>query len=220
MLGFMWWSGESSTPPHNGFKPGMKLEVADPRVIKSTCLATVVGSIGPRIRCGFDGTDKSNDVWHMVDSTEIHPVGWCEANVGQLQPPVGFTNDPGRYQKFVATTLATAGVEKVAPARLFRKLDPSPLKYYCLSVADVSSPQVCSTSPVKTWSVDEVIKYLESTELADYVSLFKIHEIDGRALLLLNRDMIMSYMGLKLGPAIKLLNIVDDLKPQEIVEVE
>jgi hypothetical protein len=44
-------------------------------------------------------------------------------------------------------------------------------------------------------------------------------EIDGRALLLLNRDMIMSYMGLKLGPAIKLLNIVQELKPDQICEL-
>ncbi|KXJ23692.1 polycomb protein SCMH1 [Exaiptasia diaphana] len=473
---------QSSTPPYNGFRPGMKLEVADPRVIESTCLATVVGSIGPRIRFSFDGTDKTNDIWHMVDSADIHPVGWSEANNCQLQAPLGFTRDPGTYQKFVATTLTTVSPEMIAPPRLFKKDPAAPSKnlfktgmkleavdpknqalvcvatvgdvdgdkiridfdgylgsdYWCgydsrnifpvgwcilnghplqppgkkkrpiappsnrtkkdeepptkkhrtqtnvtsptrktsssssstqafipaselyksqptvslyvnhgcltgrylnkskvaklkqkwfgkcseiiqpliqglvncahdqktvfgflkpgtgktkitargegfetLSCSlqnidrvkifwrvlekflenlqccenlissnkvqssckkcrgksgfsssskqavetnkhrnsdnDVSSNQVCSTSPVKTWSVDEVIKYIESTELADHVTLFRVHEIDGRALLLLNRDMIMSYMGLKLGPAIKLLSIVDDLKPEEIV---
>ncbi|XP_031558081.1 polycomb protein SCMH1-like [Actinia tenebrosa] len=499
---------QSATPPHNGFKPGMKLEVSDPRIIKCTCLATVVATFGPRIRCRFDGTDKSNDVWHIVDSTEIHPVGWCEANEVILQPPIGFRKDVGRYQTFLAKTLSSHSPESIiAPARIFKKepdgpeknkfypglkleamdpknpalicvatvgkvegekirvdfdgylgsdfwcrfdsrnifpvgwcalsghplqppgnskkwskmqsatrtktskepeeatgnrsarthttssasssphltspaqdsnttstsssylevrqshlnrlsfptvcvyvnhgckigqfLDPEKVSrllppYWrgrisdvlkpclqgivdcsynqptvfgflrpgtgktcivargngqklscmlqtidrvrifwkvldrfiedlrccenfmsssqinggcnkcqrtsvskgrakrpsteasealpsktlklCVQEIDESPPQVCSTSPAKTWTVDEVIKYMENTELADYTSLFKIHEIDGRALLLLNRDMIMSYMGLKLGPAIKLLSIVQELKPKQTCE--
>ena len=42
--------------------------------------------------------------------------------------------------------------------------------------------------------------------------MFCLQEIDGKALLLLTREMIMSYMGLKLGPAIKLLCFIDELK--------
>ena len=42
--------------------------------------------------------------------------------------------------------------------------------------------------------------------------IFCLQEIDGKALLLLTREMIMSYMGLKLGPAIKLLCFIDELK--------
>ena len=57
---------------------------------------------------------------------------------------------------------------------------------------------------------------------------FRIHEIDGRnieieialnnlnfpgkALLLLTSDMMMKYLGLKLGPALKICNIIDKLK--------
>ena len=37
-------------------------------------------------------------------------------------------------------------------------------------------------------------------------------EIDGKALLLLTSDMMMKYMGLKLGPALKLCNAVEKLK--------
>lgn len=80
---------QSLTPPYNGFQANMKLEVADPRIVDTMCVATVVGILGPRIRCRFDGTDSANDVWHLVDSKEIHPVGWCEGNGGRLQPPVG-----------------------------------------------------------------------------------------------------------------------------------
>ena len=37
-------------------------------------------------------------------------------------------------------------------------------------------------------------------------------EIDGKALLLLNSDMLMKYMSLKLGPALKLCHIIEKLK--------
>lgn len=47
------------------------------------------------------------------------------------------------------------------------------------------------------------------------ISLFSIsffQEIDGKAFLLLNSDMMMKYMGLKLGPALKICNLVSRLK--------
>lgn len=115
---------QSSTPPYNGFQKNMKLEVADPRIVDTMCVATVVGILGPRIRCRFDGTDSANDVWHLVDSKEIHPVGWCEGNGGRLQPPVGFKLDPGKYSSFLARALANA---ELAPVRLFKR-EPTPPK--------------------------------------------------------------------------------------------
>lgn len=39
-----------------------------------------------------------------------------------------------------------------------------------------------------------------------------LQEIDGNALLLLKSDMIMKYLGLKLGPALKLCYHIDKLK--------
>lgn len=39
-----------------------------------------------------------------------------------------------------------------------------------------------------------------------------VQEIDGKALLLLRSDMMMKYMGLKLGPALKLTYHIDKLK--------
>ncbi|XP_020627343.1 sex comb on midleg-like protein 2 isoform X1 [Orbicella faveolata] len=114
---------QSSTPPYNGFQSNMKLEVADPRIVDTMCVATVVGILGPRIRCRFDGTDSANDVWHLVDSKEIHPVGWCEGNGGRLQPPVGFKLDPGKYSTFLAKTLTSA---ELAPVRLFKREPTAP----------------------------------------------------------------------------------------------
>ncbi|CAB1323704.1 unnamed protein product [Coregonus sp. 'balchen'] len=47
-----------------------------------------------------------------------------------------------------------------------------------------------------TWSIDEVMQF----------------EIDGKALMLLRSDMVMKYMGLKLGPALKLCHHIERLK--------
>ncbi|KAL1021760.1 hypothetical protein UPYG_G00017630 [Umbra pygmaea] len=66
-----------------------------------------------------------------------------------------------------------------------------------------------------TWSVDEVMQFVRDADpqtLAPHVELFKKHEIDGRALMLLRSDIIMKYMGLKLGPALKLCHHIEKLK--------
>lgn len=42
--------------------------------------------------------------------------------------------------------------------------------------------------------------------------LLSLQEIDGKALMLLRSDVIMKYMGLKLGPALKLCHHIEKLK--------
>lgn len=68
-----------------------------------------------------------------------------------------------------------------------------------------------STAP-KLWSIDDVISFIQQTDLKDYVSNFQENEIDGKALLLLKRDLVLSHMGFKLGPAVKLLDMIEELK--------
>ncbi|NXX18126.1 SCML4 protein, partial [Podargus strigoides] len=66
-----------------------------------------------------------------------------------------------------------------------------------------------------TWTVDDVIQFVKDADphaLGPHVELFRKHEIDGNALLLLKSDMIMKYLGLKLGPALKLCYHIDKLK--------
>ncbi|XP_017308001.1 sex comb on midleg-like protein 4 isoform X1 [Ictalurus punctatus] len=65
------------------------------------------------------------------------------------------------------------------------------------------------------WSVEEVVWFIKDADpqaLGPHVELFRKHEIDGDALLLLKSDMIMKYLGLKLGPALKLCYHIDKLK--------
>uniref|UniRef100_A0A673JMB8 Scm polycomb group protein like 4 n=1 Tax=Sinocyclocheilus rhinocerous TaxID=307959 RepID=A0A673JMB8_9TELE len=68
------------------------------------------------------------------------------------------------------------------------------------------------------WSVDEVVWFIKDADpqaLGPHVDLFRKHEIDGDALLLLKSDMIMKYLGLKLGPALKLCYHIDKLKQKK-----
>lgn len=112
---------QSTTPPVNEFKPGMKLEAQDPRNTTSTCIATVVGLTGSRLRLRLDGSDNKNDFWRLVDSLEIQPIGNCEKNGGMLQPPLGFRLNASSWPMFLLKTLNGA---EIAPARIFHKEEP------------------------------------------------------------------------------------------------
>ncbi|XP_059032926.1 sex comb on midleg-like protein 4 isoform X1 [Mustela lutreola] len=66
-----------------------------------------------------------------------------------------------------------------------------------------------------SWTVEDVVWFVKDADpqaLGPHVELFRKHEIDGNALLLLKSDMIMKYLGLKLGPALKLCYHIDKLK--------
>ncbi|CAL1261843.1 unnamed protein product [Larinioides sclopetarius] len=71
----------------------------------------------------------------------------------------------------------------------------------------------CQSKPSE-WTVDDVIHHVCSVDpnMMTHADLFRKHEIDGKALLLLNSDMMMKYMGLKLGPALKICNLIEKLK--------
>ncbi|XP_012542526.1 polycomb protein Scm isoform X2 [Monomorium pharaonis] len=79
--------------------------------------------------------------------------------------------------------------------------------------SETSGTRTPSTEPAE-WTIEDVINYIAITDpaLGQHADLFRKHEIDGKALLLLNSDMMMKYMGLKLGPALKICNLVNRIK--------
>ncbi|XP_032900649.1 polycomb protein SCMH1-like [Amblyraja radiata] len=119
---------QSCIPPVNEFKIGMKLEAKDPRNVTSTCIATVVGITGARLRLRLDGSDNKNDFWRLVYSSDIQPIGNCERNSGMLQPPLGFRLNASSWPMFLLKTLSGA---EMAPGRIFHKEPPSPSQNYC-----------------------------------------------------------------------------------------
>ncbi|XP_072277043.1 polycomb protein SCMH1 isoform X1 [Pyxicephalus adspersus] len=114
---------QSGSPPSNDYKIGMKLEAQDPRNTTSTCIASVVGLTGARLRLRLDGSDNKNDFWRLVDSSEIQPIGTCEKSGGMLQPPLGFRLNASSWPMFLLKTLNGA---EMAPAKIFHKEPPSP----------------------------------------------------------------------------------------------
>ncbi|XP_049710406.1 polycomb protein SCMH1-like [Elephas maximus indicus] len=65
-----------------------------------------------------------------------------------------------------------------------------------------------------SWTVEDVMQFVRGADpqLGPHADLFRKHELDGKALLLLRSDVMMKYMGLKLGPALELSYHVDWLK--------
>ncbi|CAJ1077118.1 sex comb on midleg-like protein 4 isoform X1 [Xyrichtys novacula] len=66
-----------------------------------------------------------------------------------------------------------------------------------------------------SWGVEEVVRFIKDADpqaLGPHADTFRKHEIDGDALLLLKSEMMMKYLGLKLGPALKLCYHIDRLR--------
>ncbi|XP_036161548.1 sex comb on midleg-like protein 2 isoform X5 [Myotis myotis] len=114
---------QSKIPPTNEFKVGMKLEAHDPRNMTSTCIATIIGVTGARLRLRLDGSDDKNDFWRLVDSADIQPVGTCEQQGDLLQPPLGYKMSTLSWPMFLLRTLDGS---EMAPATFFKEEPPKP----------------------------------------------------------------------------------------------
>ncbi|KAM8721518.1 hypothetical protein ACLKA7_007406 [Drosophila subpalustris] len=65
--------------------------------------------------------------------------------------------------------------------------------------------------PVQTWNVDQVVSYVEKFYPQES-NIFKVQEIDGAALMVLTRQDIIDRFGLKLGPALRLYELILSLQ--------
>ncbi|XP_060534304.1 polyhomeotic-proximal chromatin protein-like [Cylas formicarius] len=74
---------------------------------------------------------------------------------------------------------------------------------------DDDGPKV---DPMK-WTVQEVFKFIKNLPgCSEYAEDFLIQEIDGQALMLLKEDHLMTAMAMKLGPALKIVAKIDDMR--------
>nr|CAD7266469.1 unnamed protein product [Timema shepardi] len=176
---------QSEEPPKNEFTVGMKLEALDPRNLTSTCIASVVGVLGPRLRLRLDGSDNKNDFWRLVDSAEINSIGTCEKKGGMLQPPLGtygsariFTQSQQIYCSFRSNSslwpqflLKTLNGAEMALPRMFK---PQPRVAKCnmfevgmkLEAVDRKNPQlICFRMNASSWP-SFMLKSLSTAHLA------------------------------------------------------
>lgn len=63
------------------------------------------------------------------------------------------------------------------------------------------------------FQVQEVFDFIKNLPgCSDYAEDFLIQEIDGQALMLLKEDHLMTAMSMKLGPALKIVAKIDDMR--------
>ncbi|XP_013779966.2 uncharacterized protein LOC106464375 isoform X1 [Limulus polyphemus] len=94
------------------------------------------------------------------------------------------------------------------------KSENSPVRTSPKSSDKVRCPSFCTdkscsnksnASEVALWTIDDVVRFVTSVEsCAEYADNFREHSIDGTSLPLLNEDHLTTYLGMKLGPALKL----------------
>lgn len=149
---------QALNPPINDFKIGMKLEALDPRNVTSTCIASVVGVLGSRLRLRLDGSDSQNDFWRLVDSNEIHAIGHCEKNGGMLQPPLGFRMNASSWPGYLCKILNNA---MVAPEDIFQPEPPGPSENLFkvgqkLEAVDKKNPQLICCATVDAIKDDQI----------------------------------------------------------------
>ncbi|XP_072527310.1 sex comb on midleg-like protein 2 isoform X2 [Salminus brasiliensis] len=149
---------QSRVPPTNDFKVGMKVEAHDPRNSTSMCIATVMGTMGVRLRLRLDGSDNTNDFWRLVDSSDIQPIGTCEKSGDMLQPPLGFRMNASSWPMFLLRTLSGA---EVAPASAFKKEPPRPMHNHFkpgvkLEAVDKKNPYLICPATIGEVRGDEI----------------------------------------------------------------
>ena len=62
------------------------------------------------------------------------------------------------------------------------------------------------------WDLFDIAQFLRVNDCAAYCDNFKKHEIDGKALLALTKDQIFGITGFKVGPSLKIFDLVQQLK--------
>lgn len=66
-------------------------------------------------------------------------------------------------------------------------------------------------SPLE-WDCNDVIEFLKKNSCSQHCELFMKHKIDGKKLLQLSQNDIMKFLGMKVGPAIKVFDLVQKIK--------
>ncbi|XP_022409498.1 sex comb on midleg-like protein 4 isoform X4 [Delphinapterus leucas] len=152
-----------------------------------------------QVSASFDGKQ------HLRSLPVVNSIGYVLRFLAKLCRSL-LCDDLFSHQPFPRGTSASEEAPESQEDRMESASSPSPDRQ------DTRRPR--SRNP-STWSVEDVVWFVKDADpqaLGPHVELFRKHEIDGNALLLLKSDMIMKYLGLKLGPALKLCYHIDKLK--------
>ncbi|XP_054046965.1 sex comb on midleg-like protein 2 [Rissa tridactyla] len=149
------------------------------------------------------------------NSTEYRTSGSAAYYRNSLQPVTATSNSAPILRRLSLSSAGSSGYYEVSRNRIQRRIEAAS----STTGPDLNSlkrePSRILNKDPSAWSIEEVMRFVKEADpqaLAPHAELFRRHEIDGKALLLLRSDMIMKYMGLKLGPALKLCYHIERLK--------
>ncbi|XP_059032934.1 sex comb on midleg-like protein 4 isoform X7 [Mustela lutreola] len=151
------------------------------------------------VSASFDGKQ------HLRSLPVVNSVGYVLRFLAKLCRSL-LCDDLFSHQPFSKGSSGSEEAQEKKEGRMESASSPSP------DGPDARQPR--SRNP-SSWTVEDVVWFVKDADpqaLGPHVELFRKHEIDGNALLLLKSDMIMKYLGLKLGPALKLCYHIDKLK--------
>ncbi|XP_011405944.2 PREDICTED: uncharacterized protein LOC105313871 isoform X2 [Amphimedon queenslandica] len=135
------------------------------------------------------------------------------ASVGGVkrQPPADDTNQS--VKKYKETSLTLTSSTKTIPTTSVAKT--TSIKSGAPASNRRRGPNDLPVD-VSKWSIGDVKKFFESKpDCQPVLSLLEDQEIDGQALLLLSQDTMVKCLNIKLGPALKIMAHVDQLKQQQ-----
>ncbi|XP_051957861.1 sterile alpha motif domain-containing protein 13-like [Xyrauchen texanus] len=72
------------------------------------------------------------------------------------------------------------------------------------SVDTISSVENGQLSDPSHWAVADVVNYFKATGFEEQANAFQDQEIDGKSLLLMTRNDVLTGLSIKLGPALKI----------------
>ncbi|XP_043360405.1 sex comb on midleg-like protein 2 isoform X4 [Dermochelys coriacea] len=149
------------------------------------------------------------------NSTEYHTSGSAAYYRNSLQPMTAASNSAPVLHRLSSSSAGNSSYYEVNRNRMQRRIEAASSTTGPDLTALKREPSRVPNKDPSVWSIDEVMQFVKEADpqaLAPHAELFRRHEIDGKALLLLRSDMIMKYMGLKLGPALKLCYHIERLK--------
>lgn len=129
-------------------------------------------------------TSTGNGLEHPSVTTTVNPVAPSNIKLERLEP-MDQTQPahPGQFNAATPMETAAATIPAVA-----------------------ATPPAEETPVIMKWSVQDVCDFIKNLPgCSDYAEDFAIQEIDGQALLLLKENHLVNTMGMKLGPALKIV---------------
>jgi hypothetical protein len=122
-------------------------------------------------------------------------------------------SQPQTSKKFKEQSSSVATSKGVTTATSTAATIPIPAP---VSTATPASKKKEFPADVTKWNVDDVYQFFNSkTECKNVAPLLQEQEVDGQALLYLTHDTLVKCLGLKLGPALKVMIYVKELRQQQ-----